>query len=56
MNHGGKRENAGRKKEDPTLTTSFRIPATVLKVCREHYGRTLNNRVNELLTSLAEKI
>jgi len=51
--HGGARPGSGRKKREETTTTGFCINSEALAVCKKHYGRGLNNMVNEFIKEKA---
>ena len=56
IQHGGARSGAGRKKKEETETTGFRLNSEALNICRKHYGRTLNAKVNDYIKSLAAEV
>ncbi len=49
---GGARENAGRKKREETVTTSFRVNRAAIQTIRES-GFKINEAVNDFVKKIA---
>ena len=56
IGHGGAREGAGRKAvEFPLVSKSFRVDEYAYNQAKEKHGRTLNQKINDLIKKLAVK-
>jgi hypothetical protein len=53
--HGGRRTNAGRKKQAETISTGFRINAKSLITCRKNNIK-LNSKINEFVMQIANEL
>lgn len=46
----------GRKKGEPTHSTSMRINKKAYIICKKKYGRKLNAEINKFIVTMAEEI